>query len=94
MPLTNLLASNTKPRSDGKQLKLFDSGALFILITPAGRKYWRMKYRWAGKEKLLALGVFPEVSPKDARSKRDAARRLLDENIDPSTQRRNDRLAA
>jgi integrase len=94
MPLTNLVASNTKPRSDGKQLKLFDSGGLFLLITPAGGKYWRMKYRWAGKEKLLALGVFPEVSLKDARSKRDAARRLLDENIDPSTKRRNDRLAA
>lgn len=94
MPLTNLVATNSKPRSDGRQLKLFDSNGLFLLITPAGGKYWRMKYRWAGKEKLLALGVFPEVSLKEARTKRDAARRLLVDHIDPSTKRRSDRLAA
>lgn len=94
MPLTNLVVANTKPRSDGRQSKLFDSNGLFLLITPAGGKYWRMKYRWAGKEKLLALGVYPEVSLKEARSKRDTARRLLDDNIDPATKRRSDRLAA
>ncbi|WP_371132764.1 tyrosine-type recombinase/integrase [Methyloversatilis sp.] len=93
-PLTNLVATNSKPRSDGRQLKLFDSNGLFLLITPAGGKYWRMKYRWAGKEKLLALGVFPEVSLKEARTKRDAARTLLVDHIDPSTKRRSDRLAA
>lgn len=94
MPLTNVVITNTKPSDQGKSIKLADGGGLYLLITPKGARYWRLKYRWAGKEKLLALGVFPEISLKDARARRDAARRLLDEGMDPSEKRRSDRVAA
>lgn len=51
--------------------KMADGGGLFLLEQPNGAKYWRLKYRHAGKEKLLALGVYPDVSLKDARGRRD-----------------------
>lgn len=61
--------------------KHFDGGGLFLRVTDAGR-YWRMKYRHAGKEKLLALGVYPEVTLSEARQRRDAARNLLRDGND------------
>lgn len=61
----------------------FDGGGLYLELTPTGGRYWRMKYRYGGKEKRLAFGVYPEVSLKDAREKRDAARRTLDRGDDP-----------
>lgn len=94
MPLTSIVVASAKPSIEGKQIKLFDSNGLFLLITPNGRKYWRLKYRWAGKEKLLALGVYPDVSLKEARIKRDEARGLLARDTDPSAKRRRDRIAA
>ncbi|QSI78690.1 tyrosine-type recombinase/integrase [Niveibacterium microcysteis] len=94
MALTHNAASKTPPRADGKPLKLADGAGLYLLIKGNGSRYWRMKYRWGGKEKLLALGVFPEVSLKDARDRRDAARRLLSEGTDPGEQRRVDKAAA
>ena len=60
MPLTNTEAKNAKP--DAKPYKLADGGGMFLLIRPNGSKYWRLKYRFGGKEKLLALGVYPERS--------------------------------
>jgi integrase len=69
-----------------KPRKLFDGDGLFLLVNQAGR-YWRMKYRLDGKEKLLALGVYPEVSLKDARKGRDAARQLVAKGIDPVTRK-------
>ena len=74
-------------RYKGKVLKLFDGGGLYLHIKPGG-KYWRLKYRFGGKEKLLALGIYPEKGLKDAREGRDDARKLLDQGVDPSARRR------
>jgi len=74
----------------GKRTKLADGAGLFLDIQKAGR-YWRMKYRYAGKEKLLALGVYPGVSLKEARAARDQAKRLLAENIDPLAHRQREK---
>ena len=82
MALNDLMIRNTKPLN--KAYKLSDEKGLFLLINPNGAKYWRLKYYFAGKEKLLALGVYPEIKLTDARAKRDQARKLLADNVDPS----------
>ena len=79
--LTELSCKQFKPKS--KNYKKFDGGGLFLLIKTNGRKYWRLKYRIAGREKLLALGVYPEISLSEARVKREADRRKIREGIDP-----------
>src|SRR5688572_21843915 len=86
MSLTIVRCSSAKPQS--KPYKLFDEKGMFLLVQPNGAKYWRMKYRFSGKEKLLALGVYPEVSLKKAREKRDQAKSLLNDRKDPSRLRR------
>ncbi|MCO5400754.1 tyrosine-type recombinase/integrase [Ralstonia soli] len=91
MPLTDTAIKNTKPGD--KPIKLFDGGGLFLLITPAGQRYWRLKYRVLGKEKLLAIGVYPDVGLKDARGKRDAARKLLANGVDPGEARKAQKIA-
>ncbi len=73
--------------------KLFDERGLFLLVTPAGGRLWRLRYRMAGVEKLLALGVYPDVPLKRAREKRDEARRLIADGIDPNAQRKAQRAA-
>lgn len=80
--LTDTTIKTAKPTD--KEYKLSDGGGLYLLIKPNGGKYWRLKYRYLAKEKLLALGVYPEVSLKDARLKRDEAKKLLQDGIDPS----------
>jgi integrase len=80
--LSDSKARNAKPRS--KPYKITDGGGLFLFITPAGGKYWRLKYFFAGKEKLLALGVYPEVTLADARERRAQARKLLAAGNDPA----------
>lgn len=103
MPLNDVEIRNAKPGI--KPVRLFDSGGLYLEVAPSGGKYWRWKYRFAGKEKRLAFGVYPEVplaGRKEksgtwidgARDKRDRARRLLAEGIDPGQQRQEARLAA
>lgn len=87
MPLTALALKQTKP-NPRRALKLFDGGGLYLLVLPNGARYWRLKYRYAGKEKLLALGVYSDVSLADARDKRDTARKLLDRGVDPATEKR------
>lgn len=82
MPLTDL-----KLRTLSTPGKHFDGGGLYLEITAAGGRYWRWKYRFGGKEKRLAFGVYPEVPLKLARQKRDAARRLLDAGTDPGEAR-------
>lgn len=72
--------------------KHFDGGGLFLHVTDAGR-YWRMKYRYAGKEKLLALGVYPEVGLSEARQRRDAARTVLRGGNDPALVKRDRKVA-
>ena len=87
MPLTDTTCRNAKPGPDGKPIKLTDKKWLYLLVNNAG-KYWRMNYRFVGKQKTLALGVYPEISLKDARERRDEARRLLNEGIDPCAHRK------
>ncbi|KGX39708.1 tyrosine-type recombinase/integrase [Burkholderia pseudomallei] len=81
MPLTDLTIKTAKPT--GKTRKLYDAGGLYLEITPAGSKLWRLKYRFDGKEKRLAFGKYPDVALKDARDKRDEARKKLADDIDP-----------
>jgi integrase len=83
--LTDTAIRNAKPET--KPRKLFDERGLYLLITPHGGKWWRFKYRFAGKEKLLSLGAYPDVRLRLAREKRDEARRLVADNVDPSAQR-------
>ena len=71
-----------------KVRRLFDGGGMYLEIAPSGGKYWRFKYRFARKEKRLSLGVYPSVSLKEARSRRDEVKRLLAEGIDPSAVRK------
>lgn len=85
MPLTDTAIRNAKPAE--KDSKLFDGGGLFLLVKPTGARWWRLKYRIDGREKLLSLGVYPAVSLKDAREQRDDAKRLIARGIDPSAQR-------
>jgi integrase len=77
-----------KARADGKERKLFDGGGLYLLLTPSGGKLWRLKYRFADKEKKLALGQWPEVSLADARALRDEARKVLASSGDPSLEKK------
>ncbi|AXE29344.1 integrase [Chromobacterium phragmitis] len=92
MPLTDAAIKSAKPREDGKHLKLTDGQGLSLWVMPTGAKYWRLKYRINGKEKLLALGVYPEVSLKAARLKRDDARKQIADGEDPVAMRKMDKV--
>lgn len=85
-PLTDTKIRTAKPRE--KEYKLFDGDGLYILITPSGGKLWRFKYRYDGKHKLLAFGSYPEINLLEARQRRDHARRLLANNVDPGAVRK------
>lgn len=91
MRLTNIAIRSAKPGK--KSRKIFDGGGLYLEIAPNGSKWWRLKYRFRGKEKRLALGVYPRVSLKQARRKREDARELLDQQVDPSVFRKAERAA-
>jgi integrase len=86
MPLTNTVIKNAKPSTKSK--KLYDSRGLYAEISPKGGKWWRFKYRYNGKEKRLSLGVYPDISLKEARERREEARELLQRGIDPSQHRK------
>lgn len=86
MPLSDAAIRRAKPSE--KPQKLSDGGGLYLLLQPAGARYWRLKYRFGGKEKLLAVGVYPEVSLALARQRRDDARKLLAKGIDPGEHRK------
>ena len=92
MGLTALAIRNAQPRT--KPYKLSDGRSLFLLVMPNGAKYWRLSYRWLGKDKTLALGVWPEVSLAEAREKRDSARKMVAEGIDPSVEKKRRKLRA
>ena len=85
MPLSDTALRKAKP-SDKAQ-RLFDGGGLYVEISPSGGKWWRLKYRFGGKEKRLSLGTYPDTGLADAREKRDAARKLLARGVDPSAER-------
>lgn len=89
MALTDTTIRTAKPRE--KQFKLSDSRGLYLLVKPNGGKYWRLKYQHGGKEKLLALGVYPEISLKEAREKCDHARKIIREGIDPCVARKEEK---
>ncbi len=90
MPLTATAVRQALPKA--KAYKLSDGHGLYLLVNPKGAKYWRYKYRYGGKEKPLALGVFPEVSLKDARVAHQTARTKLDKGVDPGEERRVQKL--
>lgn len=92
MPLTDVEVRSARPRD--KAYRLTDGLGMYLEVSPAGGKYWRFKYRFAGKEKRLALGVYPEVSAKEARMRRDDARRLLANGVDPGIERRLQKAAS
>jgi len=87
MTLTAIRCQNAKLKE--KPYKMADSGGLYLLVNPNGRKYWRLKYRFLGKEKLMALGTYPAVTLMEAREMRDKAKKLLASipPIDPMAQK-------
>jgi integrase len=91
MPLRDVSVRNAKPATMPR--KLSDGGGLHVLIQPTGSKLWRLAYRFAGKQKTLALGVYPTVSLEEARRHRDEAKKLLARSIDPSVQRKAEKHA-
>lgn len=86
MSLTDTQIRNIK--SAKKPIRLFDGGGLYLEIAPSGGKWWRLKYRFDRKEKRISLGVYPEISLKGARARRDDARKLLAEEVDPGENRK------
>jgi integrase len=92
MPLADLKVRAAKPSP--KPYKLSDAGSLHLLITPNGSKLWRLSYRFGNKQRLLALGKYPDTSLSEARDKRDASKKLLADGVDPSEQRRIDKVTA
>ncbi|MDD4913347.1 MAG: tyrosine-type recombinase/integrase [Sideroxydans sp.] len=84
--LTELAVKKAKP--EAKPYKMTDGAGLYLLVEPKGSKYWRMFYRFAGKQKTLAIGVYPDVGLADARGRRDEARKLLANNVDPGMAKR------
>ena len=82
MALTDIKCKSAKPKE--KPYKLADSAGMYLEVMPNGSKYWRLKYRYMGKEKRLALGVYPRTTIADARNKREKARTLLEAGTDPS----------
>jgi len=86
MSITDTAIRRAKARN--KPYKMFDAAGLFLLVSPNGGKWWRFKYRFAGKEKLLSLGTYPDVSLKDARDRRDQERKKLAVQVDPSVNRK------
>lgn len=99
MSLTDTAIRNAKPgitpagKMTDKPYKMGDAGGLYLEVAPSGGKWWRLKYRHGGKEKRLSLGVYPDVSLKDARQRRDDARKLLANDIDPAENRKATKAA-
>lgn len=91
MPLTDALIRSSKPRA--KPYKLAAGTGLYLLINPNGSRWWRFRYRLGGKEKLLSLGVYPEVPLKAVHERLGEARRQLATGIDPSVKRKADKVA-
>lgn len=91
MSLTDAKTRNAKPKD--KPYKLADGEGLFLLVTPAGGKWWRFRYRYEGKEKLLSFGTYPEVSLSDAREKRANARKQVAAGINPGAVRKAQKAA-
>jgi len=76
-----------------KPYKLFDSGGMYLLVNPDGSRWWRLKYRFAGKERGISFGVYPTVGLKRAREKREEAKQLLSDGVDPSARRQTAKVS-
>jgi integrase len=92
MPLTAKHLDNAEPKN--KSYRMWDSGGLYVEVQPSGGKWWRWKYRFSGKEKRLSFGTYPDTSIKEARGKRDDARKLLHQGVDPSLHRKAEKRTA
>ncbi|MEZ5919213.1 MAG: integrase arm-type DNA-binding domain-containing protein [Alphaproteobacteria bacterium] len=92
MKLTDTACRSAKPKE--KPYKKGDGGGLYLLVNPDGSKYWRMKYRFLGKEKLLSFGTYPLITLADAREQRDNAKKLLAGGTDPATAKKDERRQA
>ena len=92
MALSDLAVRSPKPGP--KPRKLYDERGVFLLVNPTGFKWWRLKYRFAEREKLLSLGTYPDVSLRDARNRRDEARQLLVTGRDPGEARKAAKVVA
>lgn len=91
MPISDTAARNAKPRE--KSYRIADAKGMYLEVTPAGGKYWRMKYRFSGKEKRLALGVYPDVSLAQARERCGQARKHLANGVDPGVLKQANKAA-
>jgi integrase len=92
MPLTEPQLRTAKPTD--RPYKLFDTGGLYVLVTPSGGKLWRLRFRHLGKEKSLSFGSYPGVGLQSARKRRDAAREALEAGVDPAAEKRAKKQAA
>ena len=92
MSLTDTAVRAAKPGE--KTIRLFDGGGLHLEVDPKGGKWWRLKYYFNGKEKRISLGVYPTVGLKDARERREQAKKLLSRGIDPSAERKEAKATA
>lgn len=86
MALTDIAIRTTKPTD--KPTKLTDGGGLYLLLNPNGSRWWRLDYRYGGKRKTLSMGIYPDVGLKEARIRRDDARKLLASDVDPGENRK------
>jgi len=93
MPLTDVQCRKAACPPDRPRKRYSDAQGLYLEVTPAGGRYWRLKYRHGGKEKRLALGVYPEVTLAEARERRDEARKLLRDDLDPGAVKREQKIA-
>jgi integrase len=92
MRLSTAKIQNSPPQK--KAVRLFDGRGLYLEIVPTGSRWWRFKYRFAGKEKRISVGVYPDVGLKKARDRRDEMRKLVADGIDPSAARKQEKLMA
>lgn len=90
MALTDIKVRTVKPLD--KPFKLTDGEGMHLLINPNGSKYWRLQYRFGGKQKMLALGVYPTVTLADARKRREIAKKLISDGIDPAEKKKEDKI--
>lgn len=92
MPLSAMAVARAKPTN--KPYKLRDERGMFLLMTPSGGRYWRFNFRFDGQYRTLAFGTYPDVSLAEARAKREAARKLIAEGLDPSQARKEEAAKA
>lgn len=92
MPLTDATVRGAKARVT--PYKLTDGGGMYVLVRPDGARYWRMDYRWKGRRRTLALGVYPSVSLSVARENRDQAKKQIAAGTDPASRRKLDKVAS